>query len=175
MFADGSHTSVTDTRTPEVGDTAPDFELRGTREGDHDTYRLTDYTDAGRWVVLTFYSFDFNPICTAGICALRDAEFFDLHDDLAVLGISGDGVHSHERFAEEHGINYPLLSDTGKDVAEQYGVVREEYEGMRRVHQRAAFVVDDARTVRFVTAIDADSPADIDLGPINDVLVDLRG
>ena len=166
---------MTGTQILEVGDTAPDFELRGTRDGDRDIYRLSDYTDAGQWVFLTFYTFDFNPVCTAGMCALRDAEFFELYDDLVALGVSGDGIHSHERFAEQHDINYPLLSDTGKDVAEQYGVIREEYLGMRRVHQRAAFIIDDTRTIRFATAIDADAPDDIALGPINDVLQDLRG
>jgi peroxiredoxin Q/BCP len=165
---------VTATSILGVGDTAPDFELRGTHDGDRDSYRLGDYTDAGQWVFLTFYAFDFNPICTAGMCALRDAEFFALYDDLAVLGVSGDGIHSHERFAEHHDINYPLLSDTAKDVADQYGVVREEYEGMRRVHQRAVFVIDDSRTVRFATTMDAASPEDIELGPINDVLRDLK-
>ena len=30
------------------------------------TYRLSEYTGAGDWVVLRFYAFDFNPICTAG-------------------------------------------------------------------------------------------------------------
>lgn len=158
----------------EVGDTAPDFELRGTHESDRDSYRLSDYTDDGQWVFLSFYSFDFNPICTAGMCALRDAEFFELYDDLVALGVSGDGLFSHEQFAEQHDINYPLLSDTGKDVADRYGVVRAEYEGMRRVHQRAAFIIDDSRTIRFVAVVDADSPDDIDLGPINDVLQELR-
>ena len=121
------------------------------------------------------HAFGFNPICTAGTYTRRDAGCFDLHDDLAVLGVSGDGIHSHEQFTEQHNINYPLLSDTGTDVAEQYGVVREVYEGTRRVHQRAAFTVDDTRPLRVVTAIDADSSDDIDLGPINDVLLELRG
>lgn len=123
---------------------------------------------------LTFYAFDFNSICTAGMCALRDAKFFEFYDDLVALGVSGDGIHAHERFANEHNIGYPLLSDTGKDIGEQYGVIREELDGMRRVHQRAAFVIDDTRTVRFVATIDADSPEDIELGPINDVMAKLR-
>ena len=158
----------------EVGDTAPDFELPGTHDGGRDTYRLSDYTDTGQWVFPMFYTFDFDPICTAGMCAVRDAEFFDLYEDLVPLGVSGDGIHSHEQFAAQHRINYPLLSDTAKDVGEQYGVVREEYEGMRQVHQRAVFVVDDTGTVRFATVVEADAPEDIDLGPINDVLHDLR-
>lgn len=156
-----------------MGDAAPDFELRGTHDGEQSTDRLSDFTDDGEWVFLMFYTFDFNPICTEGMCAIRDAEFFDLYGNLVPLGVSGDGIHAHEQFAEQHGINYPLLSDTGKDVAEQYGVVHEESEGMRRVHQRAVFVVDDTQTVRFSTVIEAESPDDIDLDPINDVLRDL--
>lgn len=51
-----------------------------------------------------------------------------------------------------------------------------ESERMWRVHQRAAFTHDvDARTVRFPTAVDADSPDDIGLGPIDDVSVAFRG
>ena len=154
----------------DVDDTAPDFELRGTRDGVQSTYRLSDFTDDGEWVFLMFYTFDFNPICTEGMCAIRDAEFFDLYRNLVPLGVSGDGIYAHERFAEQYDINYPLLSDTAKSVAEQYSVVREEYDGMRQVHQRAVFVVDDTRTVRFATIVDVESPDDIDLSPINDVL-----
>jgi len=156
------------------GETAPDFELPGTEAGERSRYRLSDFTDDGRWVLLTFYAFDFDPICTEGMCSLRDAEFFEFHDDLVMLGVSGDSIHSHEQFAEQHDINYPLLSDTGKDVAEAYGVVREEHEGMRRVHRRAIFLIDDEQIVRFVAAIDADSPDDIDLNPVNGALQRLR-
>lgn len=63
----------------QVGETAPDFELRGTQDGDRQRYRLSEFTDDGNWVLLTFYTFDFNPICTEGMCSLRDAEFFEFH------------------------------------------------------------------------------------------------
>ena len=46
---------------------------------------------------------------------------------------------------------------------------------MRRVHRRAVFLIDDTRTIRFVAAIEAESPDDIDLNPLNEVLADLRG
>ena len=105
------------------GTTAPDFELSGTHRGETETYRLSDLTDAGNWVVLTFYAFDFNPICTEGICSLRDTEYFQFEPDMELLGVSGDGVYSHRQFAEQHDINFPLLADTDKRVAEQYDVV----------------------------------------------------
>ena len=43
---------------PQVGDSAPDFELEGT-DG---TFRLADHR--GERVVLLFYPGDFTPVCT---------------------------------------------------------------------------------------------------------------
>jgi peroxiredoxin len=156
------------------GDTAPDFQLRGYYDGEIDTYRLSEFTDAGQWVVLTFYAFDFNPVCTAGTCSLRDAEFLQFEEDLAILGVSGDGTYSHKQFAEAHHMNYPLLSDTGKTVGEKYGVLLEEYEEMERVHQRSLFLIDPDRTVRLAVGVDTEDPEDIDIQPLVDSIRQIR-
>ena len=155
-------------------DTAPDFQLRGVFEGETETYRLSDYTDAGEWVVLTFYAFDFHPICTAGTCSLRDAEFLQFEEDLAILGVSGDGTYSHQQFSEQHGMNYPLLSDTSKQVGEEYGVLLDSYEGMEKVHQRSLFLIDPDRTVRLAIAVDVESPDEVELGPLVDSIREIR-
>jgi len=77
------------------GDHAPDFSLQGFYDGEIGTYDLSDYTGAGEWVLLSFYAFDFNPICTSGMCSLRDAEFLQFEENLSILGVSGDGPFSH--------------------------------------------------------------------------------
>lgn len=158
----------------EEGTTAPDFALSGTYQGETDTYHLSELTDAGNWVVLTFYAFDFNPICTEGICSLRDTEYFQFEPDMELLGVSGDGVYSHHQFADQHEINFPLLADTDKRVAERYDVVREDYEGMKHVHQRAIYLIDPDREIRFVTAVEVDSPDDLDLAPVLEAVQSLR-
>jgi len=158
----------------EEGDTAPDFELRGFSGGSTTTYRLSDYTDAGEWVVLTFYAFDFNPICTAGACSLRDAEFLQFEEDLAILGVSGDGTYAHQQFAEEYGMNYPLLSDTSKRVGEKYDVLLDSYEGMEEVHQRSLFLIDPDRTVRLAISVDVESPDDVELAPLVEKIREIR-
>lgn len=158
----------------EEGKTAPDFQLRGVHEGETDTYRLGEYTDAGDWVLVTFYAFDFSPVCTEGTCSLRDTEFLQFEDDLAVLGISGGGLYAHREFADQHRMNYPLLSDTARTVGDQYGVVEAEYEGMERVHRRSAFLVDPDRTVRLAVAVDAETPEDVEVGPLVEAIRDLR-
>ena len=149
------------------GDTAPDFELVGvpdrlethleadddrTPESELQRFRLSDSTVAGNAVLLSFYTFDFAPACTEQSCRMRDAEFFQLTDDLDVYGISADGPYSHAAFAEQRDLNYPLLSDTDGSVAE-----------------RALFVVDADRTVRYAWS-DAEGWTDPDLEPVREVV-----
>jgi peroxiredoxin len=148
------------------GDPAPDFEARGVHGGEFDTYRLADHLDRGENVLLTFYAFDFNPVCVEGMCSLRDTDWFSLTENLAVLGVSGDSVYSHREFAERYNIDFPLLADTDHAIAEAYGVLRDEYEGMRRVTRRSVFLIDADGIVRFAAGVDAESPEEIDLTPV---------
>ncbi|MBS1843732.1 MAG: peroxiredoxin [Actinobacteria bacterium] len=116
----------------DVGDAAPQFELPGTGGR---TYRLSDYR--GRKVVLAFYPGDFTAVCTKQFCSYRDeGERLD-GIGAEVLGISPQGVDSHERFAEEKKLNVPLLADEDKAVAKAYGVVAGP------LVRRAIFVIDE--------------------------------
>jgi thioredoxin-dependent peroxiredoxin len=120
-----------------VGDAAPDFELPGTGEK---TYKLSDYR--GGRVILAFYPGDFTAVCTKQFCSYRDQG--ERMDGLGaqVLGISPQGVDSHERFTEEKRLNVPLLADQDKAVARAYGVLTG---GMVR---RAIFIIDEEGVVR---------------------------
>ena len=167
------------------GETAPDFELVGvpdrlaarvdadadgwTPESELRRFRLSDSTEAGNAVLLSFYMFDFAPVCTEQTCRMRDAEFFQLTDGLDVYGISADGPYSHAAFAEQRDLNYPLLSDTDGSVAEQYDVLHDEFRGMRRVTERALFVVGPDRTVRYAWS-DPTGTTDPDLEPAQQVV-----
>ena len=122
-----------------VGDRAPSFELPGTGGR---TYSLAEYR--GRGVILAFYPGDFTPVCTKQFCSYRDDG--DRIEALGVpmLGISPQSVESHERFAEEHGLTVPLLSDVGKRVARSYGVL-----GPGGYLRRSIFLVDGEGIVRY--------------------------
>ena len=116
----------------DVGDMAPEFELPGTGGR---TYRLSDYR--GRKVVLAFYPGDFTAVCTKQFCSYRDES--ERLDGIGaeVLGISPQGVDSHERFTEEKKLNLPLLADEDKAVAKAYGIVTGP------LVRRAIFVIDE--------------------------------
>lgn len=115
-----------------VGDTAPDFELPWTGEGD---FELSGHR--GTWVVLAFYPGDFTPTCTKQFCNYRDGRE-DLDElDAEVLGISPQSVDSHLKFIDEHGLTVPLAADVDKRVARDYGVL-----GPGGFVRRAVFIVD---------------------------------
>ena len=122
-----------------IGYPAPDFELEGTGGL---AYRLRDYRDSG--VVLAFYPHDFTPVCTRQFCSYRDDG--DRVESLGVpmLGISPQSVESHERFAAQHGLNVPLVSDPDKRVARSYGVV-----GPGGFIRRSVFLVDGEGVLRY--------------------------
>jgi thioredoxin-dependent peroxiredoxin len=55
-----------------------------------------------------------------------------------VLGVSGDTVETHRRFAEQHGIRFPLIADADGKIARKYP------------GGRVTYVIDRAGIVRFV-------------------------
>jgi peroxiredoxin Q/BCP len=103
-----------------AGDEAPNFSLYDHR-GESRT--LSELLTGGP-VVLFFFPLASSPICTAQACHFRD-----LSDQFATVGaqrvgISADTVARQARFAGQRAFDYPLLSDTGGAVSQQFGVSR---------------------------------------------------
>lgn len=126
--------------TVSVGDRAPEFTLPGTGGRN---YSLSDY--AGKPVVLVFYPGDNTAVCTKQLCSYSKSidEFSTV--GAQVLGISPQGVESHEQFSGKHGFGFPLLADLGKEVSARYGIL-----GPLGFSRRSVFVVDGTGVVRYV-------------------------
>ncbi len=122
-----------------VGDLAPDFTLPATGGRD-----ITLSSLRGGPVVLVFYPGDNTPVCTVQLNSYNDD--LGAFDDVGarILGISPQGVDSHEVFAAEHGFSFPLLADTDKAVGSTYGVL-----GPIGFYRRSVFVVDRSGIVRY--------------------------
>jgi peroxiredoxin Q/BCP len=123
----------------EVGDSAPDFELRGTGG---DTLRLADFR--GRWLVLAFYPGDFTPVCTRQFCSYRDAADRLNELDAEVIGVSPQTLDSHERFRAKYGLTVPLLADPERAMIRAYCVL-----GPGGMVRRSIFIVDPEGIVRY--------------------------
>lgn len=100
-----------------VGAQAPDFELPSDNGG---TVSLSAHR--GSIVVLFFYPKDDTSGCTAeavAFTALRK-EFDAI--GAVLIGMSPDGVKSHDKFKAKHGLDVALGSDEEKSVLQRYGV-----------------------------------------------------
>jgi peroxiredoxin len=60
-----------------------------------------------------------------------------------VLGVSMDSPFANKAWAEQIGVNFPLLSDWGGVVTRRYGVYDPSYKAARR----ATFVISPAGTI----------------------------
>jgi len=126
----------------DVGDQAPDFTLpdqTGT------PVRLSDLVGR-KTVVLYFYPKDQTPGCTIEARAFRDSYDAFTAAGAEVIGVSGDSVASHRRFAANQGLPFLLLSDRDGKVREQYGV--EKTLGL--LPGRVTYVIDRDGVVRHV-------------------------
>jgi len=126
-------------KSPQVGETAPDFELEGT-EG---RFRLSEHR--GERVVLLFYPGDETPVCTKQFCSYRDDQERIDALDATIVGISGQDLESHRSFTAGHGLTLPLLADVDHTVARAYSALM----GPLKMGRRAVIVIDEAGIVRY--------------------------
>ncbi|MEU6282188.1 peroxiredoxin [Streptomyces sp. NPDC047028] len=127
----------------QVGDKAPDFELK---DNHGRTVRLSDFR-GDKNVVVLFYPFAFTGVCTGELCELRDnlPKFADR--DTQLLAVSNDSIHTLRVFAEQEGLEYPLLSDFWPhgNVSRAYGVFDED----KGCAVRGTFIIDKEGVVRW--------------------------
>ena len=124
---------------PEKGTIAPDFELP--RDGGG-SLRLSSLR--GTPVVLYFYPKDDTSGCTSQAIdfTAQKADFEAL--GAVILGVSPDPVKKHDKFKAKHELTIDLLSDTEKEVVQQYGVwVEKSMYGRKYMGvERSTFLID---------------------------------
>jgi peroxiredoxin Q/BCP len=103
------------------GDVAPLFTV-ASHEGK--PISLSDYKGKKN-VILYFYPKDDTPGCTREACTFRDDIEQFKTADTEILGVSTDNISSHQRFVKKYQLNFPLLVDEKKEVADLYGALNE--------------------------------------------------
>ncbi|MCT4602689.1 MAG: thioredoxin-dependent thiol peroxidase [Marinifilum sp.] len=108
------------------GDKAPEF--KGLNQ-DEKVLSLSDFK--GKKLILYFYPKDNTPGCTAESCNLN--ENYDALTKLGfeVVGVSPDGIPSHNKFIAKHNLAFNLIADTEKEILEAYGAW-----GMKKLYGR---------------------------------------
>ena len=97
----------------------------------------------GQRVVLYFYPKDNTSGCTQEACDFRD-NLNRLTSKAEVIGVSPDSVKSHIKFKENHGLNFPLISDPEHKLAEKFNVWKEKSMYGRKYMgiERSTFILD---------------------------------
>jgi peroxiredoxin len=128
---------------PNIGDPAPDFELRD----QHNTpVRLADFRGRKN-VLLVFYPFTFTPVCATELAAIRDDIATFQNDDVQVLAVSCDTTAAHRVWDDQQKFGFPLLADFWPHgaTAQAYGV----FDGQRGCAARGTFAIDRDGVVRW--------------------------
>jgi peroxiredoxin Q/BCP len=121
------------------GEPAPDFTLPATGGTD-----ITLSALRGAPVVLAFYPGDDTTVCTVQLNSYNDDLSVFRDRGARLLGISPQGIESHEAFAAKHGFDFPLLVDADKAVGQAYGIL-----GPLGFYRRSVFVIDAEGVVRW--------------------------
>lgn len=59
-----------------------------------------------------------------------------------VVGVSNDSVESHQKFADEYDLTYPLLADVDKKLAKKFDVVN-----MIGIYKRSTFIISKEQKI----------------------------
>ena len=124
------------------GTAAPNFILPSTTG---DPIQLSQLH--GRPVILAFYPADNSPVCSNQLALYNQALPIFGQYNAALLGISKDNPDSHQGFAKNLNLAFPLLADhnpTGA-VAKSFGV----YDHEAGNSERALFVLDSSGIIRW--------------------------
>jgi peroxiredoxin len=154
----------------QVGDNAPDFTLYDTEKNKVSVTGLK-----GKNALLLFFPLAFSRVCTAELCSVRDSLSIYNDANAEVIGISVDSVYVLNKFKEDQGFKFTLLSDFNKEASAAYNVLYEIFPAfeMKGVSKRAAFVLDKEGAIRYaeVCASPGDQP---DFNAIRSVLTTLN-
>lgn len=131
----------------QLGDTVPDF-TQASSEGE-----ISFYDWAGdSWVVLFSHPADYTPVCTTELGAVAKLKSEFDKRNVKVLALSVDGVESHKGWigdineTQSTTVNYPILADSDKKVANLYGMIHPK--SLNNLTVRTVFVIDPEKKLR---------------------------
>jgi len=145
----------------QLGDVVPDF----TQESTEGPLHFYDWAGSS-WVILFSHPKDFTPVCTTELGAVAKLKpEFDKRG-VKALGLSVDASDSHGRWAadieETQGValNFPLIADHDKKVADLYGMIHPNASDTMTV--RSVFVIDPNKKLRLTLTYPASTGRNFD-------------
>jgi len=130
-----------------VGDTLPSFEALDQSGAGFSSQNLK-----GQPAVIYFYPKDDTPGCTKEACAFRDELEGFKELNIRIIGISPDSVKSHQKFMTKYNLNFTLLADPDKVLANLFDVIQmKSLFGVTKPGvERTTFLIDQKGKIRWI-------------------------
>ena len=132
-----------------LGDTAPDFTAQ-TSEGE-----LSFYDWLGdSWGVLFSHPADYTPVCTTELGRTAQLKDEFAKRNTKVLAVSVDDLKSHQGWIKDINetqnttVNFPLIADPERKVADLYGMIHPNADNTLTV--RSVFVIDPNKKIKLM-------------------------
>ncbi len=144
-----------------LGDTAPDF----TAESTEGTINFHEYL-GDSWGVLFSHPADFTPVCTTELGRVAALKPEWDKRNVKVIGLSVDPLDDHKGWSadieETQGtaLNYPLIADPERKVADLYGMVPPAAENNLTV--RSVFVIGPDKKIKLTITYPASTGRNFD-------------
>ncbi len=133
-----------------TGDRVQDFTLQNS---DGKEISLSDLVNNKKALIL-FFPLAFTSTCTEEMCTTRDNMKMYNSLNASIAGISVDSFFTLKEFKKANNLNFTLLSDFNRVVSEQFGVLYEDFFGLKGVSKRAAFVVNQDLFVEYAEVLE---------------------
>lgn len=104
----------------------------------------------GHWLVLYFYPKDDTSGCTAQACDFRDSMTRITSAGAMVVGVSPDGVKSHNKFKTKYDLPFALVSDEDHTICQAYDTWKEKSMYGRKYMgvERTTYIIDPKGVIR---------------------------
>ncbi|ACB49487.1 MULTISPECIES: peroxiredoxin [Cyanophyceae] len=145
----------------QLGDTVPDF----TQETSEGTISFHEWA-GDSWVVLFSHPADYTPVCTTelGTVASLKPEFDKRN--VKILALSVDSVDSHKGWindineTQNTNVNYPIIADPDRKVADLYGMIHPN--SLNNLTVRSVFIIDPNKKLRLTLTYPASTGRNFD-------------
>jgi len=144
-----------------LGDTAPDF----TAETTEGTIELHKYLGDG-WGVLFYHPKDYTPVCTTELGRVANLKSEFDKRNVKVLALSVDPVDSHKGWVKDINetqgctVNYPIIADPDKKIAEMYDMIHPN--ALNNLTVRSVFIIAPDKTVKLTITYPASTGRNFD-------------
>jgi alkyl hydroperoxide reductase subunit AhpC len=145
----------------QLGDDAPDF----TAETTEGPIKFHEYL-GNAWGVLFSHPKDFTPVCTTELGRVSALKPEFEKRNVKVIGLSVDPIGSHKEWANDikdstgHALNFPLIADGDKKVANLYGMIHPNASDTFTV--RSVFVIGPDKKLKLTLTYPASTGRNFD-------------